>query len=65
MNELAPEIRLGQLLVKLSYMAGGMKVEPIRDMEDEELVAAATRHIEQWQALRGKSKGSGLFDSNK
>ena len=52
MNELAPEIRLGQLLVKLSYMAGGMKVEPIRDMEDEELVAAATKHIEQWQALR-------------
>ena len=51
LSELAPEVRLGQLLVNLSYMARGMKVESIWDMEDEELVEAATKHIDQWQAL--------------
>ena len=62
LSELRPEIRLGQLLVNLSYMARGMKVESIWDMEDEELVAAATKHIDQWQALhqrRASAAGAG------
>src|SRR5205823_7637664 len=51
LSELAPDVRLGQLLVNLSYLARGMTVEAIWDMEDEELVEAATRHVEQWKAL--------------
>jgi hypothetical protein len=60
--ELAPEVRLGQLLVNLSYMARGMRVESIWDMEDEELVEAAAKHIDQWQALldrRAAASGAG------
>ena len=52
LSELAPEVRLGQLLVNLSYLARGMSVEAVWEMEDEELVAAATKHIEQWQEMR-------------
>ena len=43
-SELAPEVRLGQLMVNLSYMARGLSDESIWDMEDDELLAVARKH---------------------
>jgi hypothetical protein len=41
-----PEVRFGQLLANLSYLAKGPTNEAIWDMEDEELLVAAKRHLE-------------------
>ena len=52
LSELAPEIRFGQLIANLSYMARGLSNEAIWDMEDEELLEAARKHVEQWRSRR-------------
>ncbi len=41
-----PEIRFGQLLANLAYLAKGPTNEAIWDMEDEELLLAARQHLE-------------------
>jgi hypothetical protein len=41
-----PEVRFGQLLANLSYLAKGPTNEAIWDMEDEELLVAAKQHLE-------------------
>ena len=41
-----PEVRFGQLLANLSYLAKGPTNEAIWDMEDEELLLAAKQHLE-------------------
>ena len=53
LSEICPEVRLGQLMANLSYLARGLSNESIWDMEDEELLEAARRHLEQWRARRG------------
>jgi hypothetical protein len=53
LSEVAPEIRLGQLMANLSYLARGPSNESIWDMEDEELLEAARKHLEQWRSRRG------------
>ena len=53
LSEEAPEIRLGQLVANLSYLARGLANESIWDMEDEELLQAARIHLEQWRSRRG------------
>jgi hypothetical protein len=52
-TELCPEVRFGQLMANLSYLARGLSNEAIWDMEDEELLTAARKHLEQWRARRG------------
>jgi hypothetical protein len=42
----SPEVRVGQLIANLSYLARGPAAESIWDMEDEELLAAARKHLE-------------------
>lgn len=53
LSELTPEIRFGQLIANLSYLARGLANESIWDMEDEELLEAARKHLEQWRSRRG------------
>jgi hypothetical protein len=53
LSEVVPEVRLGQLLVNLSYLARGLSKEAIWDMEDEELLEAARKHLEEWRSRRG------------
>ena len=48
-----PEVRLGQLIANLSYLARGLSSESIWHMEDDELLAAAREHLEQWRSHRG------------
>jgi hypothetical protein len=45
LGEYAPDVRFGQLLVNLSYMAKSFTSEAIWDVEDEELLSAARTHL--------------------
>jgi len=47
LGEYTPDVRFGQLLANLSYMAKGFTVEAIWDVEDEELLEAAKSHHEE------------------
>ena len=56
--ELVPDVRLGQLMANLSYMARGLTNAAIWDMEDAELLNVARKHLEEWHARR-RSLGPG------
>lgn len=45
LSELTPDVRFGQLIANLSYLAVAPTNEAIWDMEDEQLVAALRKHI--------------------
>jgi hypothetical protein len=45
-----PELRLGQLIVNLSYLARGPAVESVWDVEDSELLRAAKTQLETLRA---------------
>jgi hypothetical protein len=45
LSELAPDVRFGQLIVNLSYLAIAPTVEAAWDMEDEELIKAIKQMI--------------------
>lgn len=47
LGEQAPDVRFGQLLANLSYMAKSFKAEAIWDVEDEDLLCAAKSHLEE------------------
>lgn len=47
LGEHTPDVRFGQLLVNLSYMAKSFTAEAIWDVEDEELLVAARSHLEE------------------
>lgn len=47
LGEHTPEVRFGQLLVNLSYMAKSFTAEAIWDVEDEELLSAARSHLKE------------------
>jgi hypothetical protein len=49
LSGLCPEVRFGQLIANLSYLARGATTEAIWDMEDEELLAAAKSHLDNLQ----------------
>ena len=45
LSELTPDVRFGQLIANLSYLAVGPTNEAIWDMEDEQLTTALRKHI--------------------
>jgi hypothetical protein len=45
LSELTPDVRFGQLIANLSYLAIGPTNEAIWDMEDEQLIDAIRKHI--------------------
>ncbi len=47
LSECCPDVRFGQLIANLSYLARGPANEAIWDLEDEELLAAARKHLEE------------------
>ena len=49
-SELAPDVRFGQLVANLSYLALGPTTEAIWDMEDSELLAALRQHLDDISA---------------
>lgn len=50
LSEVAPDLRLGQLVANLATLAQGAKVEAIWDAEDEELLIAARRLLEHYRS---------------
>jgi hypothetical protein len=50
LGELAPDVRFGQLLANLSYMAEKFTSEAIWDVEDKALLEAAKTHLEELSA---------------
>jgi hypothetical protein len=47
LGEYTPDVRFGQLLANLSYMAKSFTAEAIWDVEDEELLSAAKSHLKE------------------
>ena len=47
LSEYCPEVRFGQLIANLSYLAKGPSNEAIWDVEDEELLAAARKLLKE------------------
>jgi hypothetical protein len=45
LSELASDVRFGQMIANLSYLAIGPTNEAIWDMEDDQLLAAIRKHI--------------------
>ncbi|HMH51426.1 MAG TPA: hypothetical protein VK548_14410 [Candidatus Acidoferrum sp.] len=53
LSEVCPEVRLGQLIANLAYLARGLSNESIWDVQDEELLEAARKQLQEWRARRG------------
>ena len=51
-SAISPEVRLGQLVVNLSYLARGPAQESPWEVEDEELLKAARKHLENLRSNR-------------
>ncbi len=47
LSECCPDVRFGQLIANLSFLAKGPTNEAIWDLEDEELLAAARKHLRE------------------
>jgi hypothetical protein len=45
LSELTPDVRFGQLIANVSYLALGPTNEAIWDMEDDQLLTALRKHI--------------------
>ena len=45
LGELTPDVRFGQLIANLSYLAIGPTSESVWDVEDEQLLEAIQQHI--------------------
>jgi hypothetical protein len=54
LSDLTPDVRFGQLVANLSYLAVGPTAEAIWDMEDEQLLCAIKQHIENLTDLSRK-----------
>ena len=48
LSEACPEYRFGQMIANLAMMARGDADGAIWDMEDEELLTAARKHLADW-----------------
>ena len=50
LSEVCPEYRLGQMIANLAMLARGDAEGAIWDVEDAELLAAARKHLADWNA---------------
>jgi hypothetical protein len=50
LSEACPEYRLGQMIANLAMLARGDDEGAIWNMEDAELLAAARKHLADWNA---------------
>jgi hypothetical protein len=49
LSEACPEYRFGQMIANLAMLARGDAEGAVWDMEDDELLAAARKHLEDWR----------------
>jgi hypothetical protein len=52
LSELAPEVRFGQLIANLAFLAAGPFDQTLWDLEDEQLLAAIHQHVADLTARR-------------
>ena len=52
-GDVCPEVRLGQLIANLSFLARELSNESIWEVEDTELLEAARKHLQEWRSRRG------------
>jgi hypothetical protein len=45
LSELAPDIRFGQLIANLAFLAAGPWDQTLWDLEDDQLLAAIRQHV--------------------
>jgi len=50
LSNLAPELRLGQMVANVATLARGAKVEAVWDAEDDEMLSAARRLVERYRS---------------
>ena len=48
LSEACPEYRFGQMIANLTMLARGDAEGALWDLEDEELLAAARKHLSDW-----------------
>ena len=58
LGQLRPEWRLGQTLSNLAMTAGRMDAAGVWDLEDEEALAAARTHIDQYSEVESSENQS-------
>jgi DNA-binding transcriptional ArsR family regulator len=64
LSELAPDVRFGQLIANLSYLAVGPTNEAIWDMEDESLLEAIRQQLGDFSERQIKVRSLEVADSN-
>ena len=52
LSELAPDVRFGQLIANLAFLAAGPWDQTLWDLEDEKLLAAINQHIAELSARK-------------
>ena len=52
LSDCCPNVRFGQLIANLSYLAKGPTNEAVWDVEDEELLVAARKHLAERRSKR-------------
>ena len=59
-GEECPQIRLGQLVAQLSYMARELSIDAVGNVEDDELLEAARTHLKQLKKASGHANVDSL-----
>ncbi len=49
LSESCPEYRFGQMIANLAFLASGPAEQVVWNVEDEDLLAAARKHLEDWK----------------
>ena len=52
LSELAPDVRFGQLVANLTFLAAGPWEEALWDLEDDQLLAAIHQHVADLSSRR-------------
>ena len=55
LSELAPDVRFGQLIANLAFLAAGPWEETLWNLEDDQLLTAIQRHISDLEQRQGKT----------
>lgn len=59
LSEACPDVRLGQLVTNLSYLASGPSNSAAWDVEDEQLLQAARDHLNEWRTRQSATAKAG------
>ena len=58
-SELAPDVRFGQMIAFLTFLAAGPWDQKLWDLEDDQLLEALRRHVEDLSKREPSALGAG------